>query len=86
MTMLVTMIIIIVSNNMIITVQTHHNDVLLGGQLNHPDPKVGVVDVEVVGDAPHDDQVHPLLLQLPGQSARGSRKTVKTTSYDHQNY
>ena len=29
-----------------------------GGQLNHPHPKVGVVDVEVVGDAPHDDQVH----------------------------
>ena len=29
-----------------------------GGQLNHPDPEVGVVDVEVVGDAPHDDQVH----------------------------
>ena len=46
-----------------------------GGQLNHPHPKVGVVDVEVVGDAPHDDQVHPLLLQLPGQSARGSSKT-----------
>ena len=47
----------------------------LCGQLNDPNPKVGVVDVEVVGDAPHDDQVHPLFLQLPGQSARGSRET-----------
>ena len=49
----------------------------LGGELYDADGKVGVVDVEVVGDAPHDDQVHPLLLQLPGQCARGSRKTEK---------
>ena len=32
--------------------------VVPGGQLNHPDPKVGVVDVKVVGDTPHYDQVH----------------------------
>ena len=43
--------------------------------MDHPDPKIRVVDVEVVGDAPHDDEVHPLLLQLPGQGARGSSET-----------
>ena len=46
-----------------------------GGQLNYPNPKVRVVDVEVVGDAPHDDQVHPLFLQLPSQGARSSSET-----------
>ena len=49
--------------------------ILLSCQLDHPNPEVGVVDVEVVGDAPHDDQVHPLLLQLPSQSARSSSET-----------
>ena len=29
-----------------------------GGQLDYPNSKVGVIDVEVVGDTPHDDQVH----------------------------
>ena len=38
---------------------------------------VTVPDVKVERDAPHDDEVHPLLLQLPGQCARGSRKTEK---------
>ena len=52
-------------------------EISLGCQLNHSNTKIGVVDVEVVGDAPHDDEVHPLLLQLPGQCARGSRKTEK---------
>ena len=49
--------------------------ILLSRQLDHPDPEVGVVYVEVVGDAPHDDEVHALLLQLPGQGARSSSKT-----------
>jgi hypothetical protein len=40
-------------------------------ELDHADPEVGVVDVEVVGDAPHEDEVHALLLQLPGQRAGG---------------
>ena len=52
-------------------------EISLGCQLNHSNAKIGVVDVEVIGDAPHDNEVHPLLLQLPGQCARGSRKTEK---------
>ena len=40
-------------------------------QLDHAYPEVGVVDLEVVGDAPHDDQVDILLLQLPGDGAAG---------------
>ena len=27
-------------------------------QLDHPHPKVGIVDVQVVGDTPHNYQVH----------------------------
>ena len=42
-----------------------------GAQLHHAYPEVGVVDLEVVGDAPHDDQVDILLLQLPGDGAAG---------------
>ena len=52
-------------------------EISLGCQLNHSNAKIGVVDVEVIGDAPHDDEVHPLLLKLPCQCARGSRKTEK---------
>ena len=40
-------------------------------QLDHAYPEVGVVDLEVVGDAPHHDQVDILLLQLPGDGAAG---------------
>ena len=40
-------------------------------QLHHAQPEVRVVDLEVVGDAPHDDQVDILLLQLPGDGATG---------------
>ena len=43
-----------------------------GGQLHHAHPEVGVVDVEVVRHAPHQDQVDALLLQLPGDGARGT--------------
>ena len=32
--------------------------VLPCGQLDHPHPKVWIIDVEIVGDAPHDDQMH----------------------------
>ena len=43
-----------------------------GGELHHAHPKVGVVDVQVVGHAPHQDQVDALLLQLPGDGAGGA--------------
>ena len=43
-----------------------------GGQLHDAHPEVGVVDVEVVGHAPHQDQVDALLLQLPGDGAGGA--------------
>ena len=43
-----------------------------GGELHHAHPEVGVVDVQVVGHAPHQDQVDALLLQLPGDAAGGA--------------
>ena len=43
-----------------------------GGQLHDAHPEVGVVDVEVVRHAPHQDQVDALLLKLPGDGARGA--------------
>lgn len=42
-----------------------------GAKLDNPKSKVGVVDVEVVRQAPHDYQVYVLLLQLPGDGAAG---------------
>ena len=44
------------------------------GQLHHAHPEVRVVDVQVVGHAPHQDQVDALLLQLPGHGAGGARE------------
>ena len=40
-----------------------------GTKLNNSDPKVRVVDTEVVRDAPHDYQMDILLLEFPGNGA-----------------
>ena len=37
-----------------------------GCQLNHPDPKVGIVNVEVVGDTPHNNEVD-LVVKMMGE-------------------
>ena len=37
-----------------------------GCQLNHPDPKVGIVNVEVVGDTPHNNEVD-LVMKMMGE-------------------
>ena len=47
---------------------------------DHPDGEVGVVDVEVEGDAPHHDQpgVHVLDLPADGPASSSRRATLET--------
>ncbi len=39
---------------------------------DHPDGEVGVVEVEVEGDAPHDDEPRVQVLDLPADRAAGA--------------
>ena len=54
------------------SVQLYANSLELCRHVYNTEAKVRVVDVHVVRDAPHDDQVHLLALQLPGQGPRGA--------------
>ena len=47
-----------------------------GGQLDYPNPKVGIIDVEVVGDTPHYDQVH-LRVKEKYESLENEKSTRK---------
>ena len=55
----------------------------LGGEVDHAEREVGVVEVEVVRDGPHDDEVDVLVTQLPGDDSRGASHAVLIVHGNH---
>lgn len=55
----------------------------LCAQVDHADGKVCVIEDQVVGDGPHDDEVDVLVAQLPGDGARGARDGVELVDGHH---
>ena len=51
--------------------------------MGEPDSVVAVPDVEVEGDAPHDDQPHVDLQQLPADCAAGAPEGIRVLHHHH---
>ena len=54
-----------------------------GTKLDNSDPKVRVVDTEVVRDAPHDYKMDILLLEFPGYGTTGTSKPAFFIIHHH---
>ena len=52
-------------------------------ELDNTNAKVRVVDAEIVGDTPHDDEMNILLLQLPGNCAASPSEAAVFIIHHH---
>ena len=55
-------------------------------QLNNPNAKIRVVDVQIVGHTPHDYQVSIQVLQFPSNGARGAGETGVTVVHCYHHF